>query len=571
MLQLQFQQQQAAQQQAATYAGQYGYAPGGNYMTWGQGGPTQPVAGTPTLNAQQVQMGLTSSALQNALAAAGVTGQFAQPQMRYQPGTVLTSQSTTPGLGPAYGVVNSDGSVSMVSAQSLSQLAGARGTTAQAMMSSAQPVDWNTLQSLSQGAPTGPAQQTLAANQQAYNQAATAAGLTGQFVNPNMQPAALLQQGMNMQGQSFYSLPQSEQQYWLQYNQNNPTAAAQAWAQATNGALQAAGYTNPQAAPQQTLQAINQAAILSGMYNGAPTAAYQAQGQQEAQNWAQLYGYTPQIDPTTGQPIAPGAAGLSGVTPGSVVRNNAGQLGIVGIGGMITPGDASNSAIYQALQNPGSIQTLSDQQWTGALGGGPQTLAAQQQQATLSGMYQGAPTEAAREFNVTNALQQGQLGQQYLSTAAQLQGPQNTFQLSNYLRGAAANPNVPVYLQALQNNMGLPSFQGTGQQQPTPASMSGLAAGMGYGAPASTGTGTDTSGGATAGWNYGDTLNAIKGIAQQGGQALAPGSLERLSPDELQAFGSGLGAAGYSLPSFLSSYNSSRVNQQAPVTAMGMS
>lgn len=502
LLALQFQQQQAALSQAMNYGTQFGYAPGGNYLTWGTGGPTQPSAGTPTLTGEQVQAGLGTSALQNALNQSAVTGQFAQPRaLQYTPGTVLTSPSTTPGLGPAYGVVNSDGSVTMVSAQSLTQLAGQRGTTPQAMMSTAQPVDWNTLQNLSQGPPSGPSQQTQAAQQQAYQQALQSASLTGQFTNPSMQPAALLQQGMNMQGQSFYSLPQSEQQYWLQYNQNNPQAAAQAWAQATNGALQQQGYTNPQAGPQQTLASQLQNAQLTGLYQGAPTQAYQAQGQQEAQNWAQMYGYTPQID-ANGQPIMPGTG-------------------------------------------------------TGATGAGgyPQTLAAQAQQAQLSGMYNGAPTETAREFNASNALAQGQLGQQYLSTAAQLQGPQNTFQLSNYMRGAQGNPNVPVYLSNLANNIGTAAFQGPGSTTPTANTMGGLQAGITGGS------------GYNPGWDYNSTLNSINQIAQRGAQGLAPGSLERLSPDELQAFGSGLGAAGYSLPSFMSQYASSRVGQQAP-TAM---
>jgi hypothetical protein len=73
-----------------------------------------------------------------------------------------------------------------------------------------------------------------------------------------------------------------------------------------------------------------------------------------------------------------------------------------------------------------------------------------------------------------------------------------------------------------------------------------------------------TSSSATPGWDYNSTLNSINNIAQQGAQKLAPGSLERLSPDEMQAFGSGLGAAGYSLPSFMSQYASSRIGQQAP-------
>jgi hypothetical protein len=188
-------------------------------------------------------------------------------------------------------------------------------------------------------------------------------------------------------------------------------------------------------------------------------------------------------------------------------------------------------------------------------GQGVQTLAGQLQQAQLSGMYQGAPTEAAREFNAQNALAQGQLGQQYLATAAQLQGPQNTFQLSNYLRGAQGNPNVPAYLQALSQNIGMPAFQATGSTAPTPASAAGLAGQLG---------GSQS---ATPGWNYNQTLGTIQNIMNAGAQKLAPGSLEQLTPDELQAFGSGLGAAGGSLPSFMQQYAQSRIGQQAP-TAM---
>lgn len=459
LLALQFQQQQAALQQALNYGTQYGFAPGGNWMTWGQGGPTQMAAGTPTLADLASQMGLTQAGLQNALNTAQVTGLFNQPgQSQYAAGTVLTAPSQAGG-GPAYGVVNADGSVTMATNQELQQIAGQRGTTAQAMMNAAQPVDWNTLQTLSQGPPIASTQPTLAAQQQQFAQAGATAQLTGQFTNPQMQPAYLLQQGMAMNGQSFYSLPQDQQQYWLQYNENNPTKAAQAWAGDVNNALQQAGYQNPQAAPQQT-------------------------------------------------------------------------------------------------------------------------LASQLQNAQLTGFYNGAPTEQASEFARNLALGQGQLGQQYLSTAAQLQGPQNTFQQSNYLRGAQGNPNVPVYLQSLQNNMNLPSFQATGSTTPTPQSAAGLTSQMGYGVNGS-GTpqydangnpipATGSSQSATPGWDYGQTLNTINQIAQRGAPGLAPGSLEKLSPDELQAFGSGLGAAGYSLPSFLQQYQASRVGQQAPVGAMAL-
>src|SRR5215467_10234331 len=73
----QFQQQQAAQSQAANYGTQFGFAPGGNWMQWGAGGPSQPPAGTPTQQQQSAAQALLGSQLQNALAAAGVTGQFA--------------------------------------------------------------------------------------------------------------------------------------------------------------------------------------------------------------------------------------------------------------------------------------------------------------------------------------------------------------------------------------------------------------------------------------------------------------------------------------------------------------
>jgi len=169
----------------------------------------------------------------------------------------------------------------------------------------------------------------------------------------------------------------------------------------------------------------------------------------------------------------------------------------------------------------------------------------------LTGTYGGAPTEAAKEFQASLGLQQGQLGQQYLATAAQLQGPQNTFQLSNYLRGAQGNPNVPTYLQNLANNTGMATFQGPGTTPPTANTVGGLAqqlAGQASGTP---------------GWDYAQTLGTMQGIANRGAQALAPGALERLTPEELQAFGSGLGAVGGSLPSFLQQYQQSRVGQQA--------
>jgi hypothetical protein len=478
---LQFQQQQAAMQNSQSLSTLFGSAPGGNWSQWPISQSMQPLPGTQTQQALAQQM-------QNALGAASVTGQFANPSTQmYAPGTFIRNSDTG-----AIGQVQQNGGVrtfgsmqeylgaggtqdAVLKMPQLSQAEyGNLGTTGQPTQPTLQA---SQLTGMYQGAPTAAYQQQIA------NMLGQGAQLTGTYYDPaqmRYQPGTFVKDA----GTGGIGQVQPNGQLRMFGSMDEYTAAGGTREQLAGlPSVPDAQYyqmaTQGQTPGQQTLQSINQAAQLSGMYNGAPTEAaseYSRTLAQQMQQFQQSFGL---------------------------------------------------------------------------------------QQGQLTGQYNGAPTEAASEFARNLALQQGQLGQQYLSTAAQLQGPQNTFQLSNYLRGAAANPNVPVYLQNLQNNMGMPSFQGTGQQAPTAASMGGLAAGMGYGSPAS-GTGTDTSGGATAGWNYGDTLNSIKGIASSGAQSLGPGSLERLSPDELGAFGSGLGAAGYSLPSFMQQYQNSRVGQQAP-------
>src|SRR5580765_8253079 len=142
--------------------------------------------GTLTQSAIAQQQALSGQQLANQLAISQATGMFARPvASQYSPGTVLTAPSTTPGLGPAYGVVNADGSVQMVTSQGLDQLAAQRGTTAQAMTKNAQPVDWNTLQGLSMGPPTSNATPTMALQQQQYDQAERNAQLTGILNDPN--------------------------------------------------------------------------------------------------------------------------------------------------------------------------------------------------------------------------------------------------------------------------------------------------------------------------------------------------------------------------------------------------
>jgi len=176
--------------------------------------------------------------------------------------------------------------------------------------------------------------------------------------------------------------------------------------------------------------------------------------------------------------------------------------------------------------------------------GAVQTLAGAAQQANLSGMYNGAPTEAARQFNTAT-------GMDYLKTAASLGGPADYFQQANYLRGAQAN-GAPAFLQSLQNNTGLAAFNAPGGTAPGVQSMQSLAGGM-------TGSGQGNTQQAA--------LNSIGAIGAAGGQALSPQALEQLNPDELNLFQSGLKASGFSMPSFLQSYQQSRIGQGAQKAA----
>jgi hypothetical protein len=443
-------------------------------------------------------------------------------------------------------------------------------------------------------------QLALAAQAQAYSQAATTAGLTG-----------------------WYQAPQSVPDISQYLTQQTIGGAAGVGGGTTDGGGGAGGQ-------QAYIQARTQQLMsVAGMG--------QAQAQQTAQSeWSQGNAQTGNV-----------AYGLpSGFTPGAQTAGG-------GTGGAANSQDQYIAARTAQLQQVAGMSAEQAQQtaqaeWaqgnaqTGNVAYGmPSGLSSTA--AQLSGMYQGSPTEQAREFNRQLALQQGQLGQQYLATASQLTGPQNTFQLSNYLRGAQGNQAVPTYLQSLANNIGMPGFQGTGSTAPTPQTAAGLIGQMGgagggggaqsaqgpqvwaqqYGdnlnqqtgqlnAPTNWGSpnvsnmtqrgagyqqasspqissdnlnqqtgqlGAPTNWGspdlsnfatqraassATPGWDYNQTLGTIRGIMGQGAQSLGPGALERLSPDELQAFGSGLGQAGGSLPSFLQQYQQSRIGQQAP-------
>lgn len=249
--------------------------------------------------------------------------------------------------------------------------------------------------------------------------------------------------------------------------------------------------------------------------------AQQQQNFSQATTTAGLTGYyTPPTTPGTPGGTSP----LAGqYTPGQVVRDaNTGAMGVVGANGAVTPGDASNQTIYQATQTPGAIYTVPDASFSAATAAGApgastpgqptQTLAGQQQafqqaldaagltgsyngnqtqaaqlqaanivaqQAGLTGTYGGSPTEAAREFNASNSLAQGQLGQTYLSQAAQF-AASNPFALSNYMYGAQQG-GAPQFIQNLLSNVHQSAAGPVQGQAPTAVNTTDLQNAMGGG------------------------------------------------------------------------------------------
>jgi hypothetical protein len=167
---------------------------------------------------------------------------------------------------------------------------------------------------------------------------------------------------------------------------------------------------------------------------------------------------------------------------------------------------------------------------------GTQTLAGALQQANLSGMYNGAPTEAAREFNSTQGLN-------YLTTAASLGGPSNVFNAADFLRGAQSTGQMPAFLSALSGNTSLPSFQGAGNQAQTPQTMASLAAGL-TGAPTkgSYVSPTDQITSQTLGGPGGGGLPSFQNAGAKTGPDYNTGA--QLTPQTMGAFGGGLPSFG---------------------------
>lgn len=160
------------------------------------------------------------------------------------------------------------------------------------------------------------------------------------------------------------------------------------------------------------------------------------------------------------------------------------------------------------------------------------------------------------EFDTNTDIQRAQIGNTLVGTLAGMRGAENYFQASNYARGIAAEPGTAGFLSALQSNTRLPGY---GAQAGAPDAMS-------YGGLVGKLTGGMGQGGVGSASTNDGYVSQIHNIAASGAQALAPGSWERLSPDEQKLFLSGLEAPdeqghAYNSSDFLSQYYRSRPGQ----------
>jgi hypothetical protein len=277
------------------------------------------------------------------------------------------------------------------------------------------------------------AQLSLAQQTQAQANAATVAGLTGYYNAPSTTPTGSAAQQM------LYGQPVG--------------AGGQGGAGAAGG-----GFTPSTQA--QYLQARTQQ--LQGQGMGA------AQAQQTAQSeWSQGYAQSGNVAYGLPQGIsftapaqaaaAPAASTWQAPTSAQWLAARIPQLQANGMGA--TQAAQTAQGISFTAPPPAAAPAASVPSVPLASGGtsvvpngtttplGTQTLAGALQQAQLSGMYNGAPTEAASEFSRNLAQQQAQFnstqGLNYLTTAASLGGPSNVFNAADFLRGAQSTGQMP--------------------------------------------------------------------------------------------------------------------------------
>ena len=475
---LAFTQAQQAFTNAMSLGNAYGYAPGGNWYTFGPGGATIPPAGTPlqsvmnTIGYAGGIPGLTgfntdpTLAAQNqyfnqAGSAAGLTGQYTAPtQSQYSPGTWVQLDPSSPQsqqYGQQVGYVQANGQIQRVGLAQAAKM----GFTNQAVT-----IPYEQFMALSNAPPTQAPQQTLAA-QQAYaqmnaaqqQQALAQANVTGMYTP--QAPANQAQQGYAVDGSNWYQQSQATQQAYMQQAGGDPNAAMNAWVAATNQSINQ-GLT---AAGQKPMDYTTNYAY--GQY-GTPQETLAAQNQYftQAQNLAQLYG----------QYYAPSA-----------------------------PGQAAQAGVNAPLQGQ---ETLPYQQF--------------QQQAAQS----------------------------YLDLLSRLQGPQDYGQ---YLKVLGATPGGIQSLVGAAAGKFVPGTGVTGQapQAQTLQGLIGAAsgqAGSGAGANAATTGGTyqQGTGGGTAspgGMNYQDFMATAQGLPPP--SQIAPQAFNNMLPSQQQMLGSMYSNLGY--------------------------
>jgi hypothetical protein len=538
--QLAFQKAQQAFSDAMSMGNAYGYAPGGNWLTWGAGGPTQPLPGTSPLSAQ-------SQWFNQAQQAAGMTGYFNNPQTwTYQPGTFVYSDSSQGGNG-AIGQVMPNGTVR--------QLTSADAQAMGYQQNLAQPLSGSDFYNMATGQPgeikgQGTNQLTLQAQQQYAQMAAAQAGVTGVYQAPDNSQQYLQQQyaqGVNQFGETWQGLPQSVRDQYVKELGGNVQAAMQQWAQQSSQQDLAAGYTPTNTGatgPQASLQ-------LQQMYGqyGLPTAGQstlaaqqqawqqqyqtaqfglQAQGQQQqaAQQYLQLLSQL-QGPADYGQYLK-----VLGSTPG-------GLQGLVGAaaGNYVPGGGVSGTAPQaQTLQNLLGAATGYGGGGTGASTAAPPSQPSAQQ-STGGPQYSGQQPPSMpgattvqsgtlpswgnvpTNWNGANAGQQG-YGPQYSGQQPPTQPGMTT-----------ATSGMFPQLGSVPNNWNGANAGAANQQQP--------------------GSGTASAGG----MNYQDFLATAQGLPPP--SQIAPQSFNYLNPSQRQMLGSMYANIGYSPTDINSMYQMS--------------
>lgn len=159
---------------------------------------------------------------------------------------------------------------------------------------------------------------------------------------------------------------------------------------------------------------------------------------------------------------------------------------------------------------------------------------------------------ASRQQGFTEEMGRSNLGLQYLTQASQF-AASDPFALSDFMHGAQANSNVPLFVRNLQNNVGPTADVGPPGQANAPSAITMASLGNNF-----------TGGSSPYGGRADATQGAISDIYRRGPDQLAAGSLEGLDNNELNTLNAGLTHVGGSAagPAFLQKYYRQPVRSQ---------